>query len=126
MPNHIHGIIEIINTENVGTQFIASGNNTSNINKEDAINRVPTKGGITGNCNPSLNPDSLSSIIKWFKGRCTFEIRKNLNPIYFVWQSRFYDRIIRNDLELNKIREYIQKNPEMWERDRNNVENLLM
>lgn len=125
MPNHIHGIIEIINRENVGTQFIASANTASNISKEDAMNRVPT-GGITGNNNPMLNPNSLSKVIRWYKGRCSFEIRNNNSPVTFAWQSRFYDRIIRNEIELNKIREYIFKNPANWERDRNNVENLLM
>jgi len=38
----------------------------------------------------------------------------------FAWQPRFHDRIIRNENELNRIREYIIKNPEMWYRDRNN------
>ena len=33
---------------------------------------------------------------------------------------RFHDRIIRNENELNRIRNYIIKNPEMWQRDRNN------
>lgn len=125
MSNHIHGIIEIVNMICVGTQFIASEKNLNG--KKDAINRVPTKtGGITGEYNPSLNPNSLSSIVRWFKGRCSFEIRKKLNPIYFAWQPRFYDRIIRNETELNRIREYIYKNPHNWERDRNNVENIWM
>jgi len=42
----------------------------------------------------------------------------------FAWQPRFHDRIIRNENELNRIREYIVKNPEMWERDRNNGNDL--
>ncbi len=139
MPNHVHGIIEINrNYLDVETQFIASNVVSDAINPtlmrpSDAINRVSTMlengkkpGGITGNHNPSLNPFSISNIMKWYKGRCAFEIRKQLNPITFVWQPRFYDHIIRNDESLNKIREYIQTNPQMWERDRNNVENLWM
>jgi len=29
----------------------------------------------------------------------------------FAWQSGFYDNVIRNDVSLNKIREYILNNP---------------
>jgi hypothetical protein len=76
-------------------------------------------GGVTGLKNPSLNLGSLSSIIKWYKGRCAFEIGKQF-PIGFHWQSRFYDHVIRNDETLNKIREYISKNSARWECDRNN------
>lgn len=34
-----------------------------------------------------------------------------------VWQRNYYEHIIRNDREWNLIREYIGKNPEMWEED---------
>ncbi|MCX6807771.1 MAG: hypothetical protein NTZ80_03180 [Patescibacteria group bacterium] len=36
------------------------------------------------------------------------------------WQLRFYDRIIRNEAELNRIREYILNNPLAWRDDQNN------
>jgi REP element-mobilizing transposase RayT len=34
-----------------------------------------------------------------------------------VWQSRFHDRVIRNETELNRIRQYIRNNPRQWEMD---------
>ena len=74
----------------------------------------------------SPKPGSLAVIIGSYKSIVAKMIRKQLNPITFAWQSRFYDHIIRNEIELNKIREYIITNPEMWERDRNNPENLWM
>jgi hypothetical protein len=37
-----------------------------------------------------------------------------------VWQRSFYDRIIRNDYELERTREYIRNNPIKWEEDRDN------
>lgn len=37
-----------------------------------------------------------------------------------VWQRNYYEHVIRNEIELKKIREYIESNPLMWERDRNN------
>lgn len=115
MPNHIHVIIMI------------------NQDSRDAIYRVSaSSGGITGSHNP-MTGNSLSKIIRWYKGRCTFEINKLYKnainrvstDIDFAWQSRFYDRIIRNDIELNKIREYIQINPREWDNDKNNIGNCV-
>ena len=104
MPNHIHGILVINQTQ-----------------QEDAIHRVSTRGdgkrgGVTGLFNPMLCKNSLSKIIRWYKGRCTFEI----NQIYqgFGWQERFHDNIIRDEFALDQIRQYIINNPINWERDR--------
>ncbi len=38
----------------------------------------------------------------------------------FAWQSRFYDRIIRNEDELHNIFEYIESNPLNWRNDHYN------
>jgi len=110
MPNHIHGILKLKNWH-----F-----------RRDAINRVPTEmpGGATGMHNP-MGKKTLGEIIRWFKGRVTYEIHK-IGCDGFFWQSRFYDHIIRNNDELNRIRKYIQENPQKWEQNRNNPENLWM
>ncbi|KKR17808.1 MAG: hypothetical protein UT48_C0046G0008 [Parcubacteria group bacterium GW2011_GWE2_39_37] len=116
MPNHIHIILEI------------KKDNSDNRIRRDAINRVSTNvddninGDFTKNHNP-MGKNNLSEIIRWYKGRCSFEIRKELS-INFSWQSRFYDRIIRTDDELNKIRQYIIYNPLKWDLDRNNPKNF--
>ena len=62
---------------------------------------------------------SLSKIIRWFKGRVSYEIRKN-NGI-FSWQGRFYDQIVRNDRSLYAIRKYIADNPINWDNDKENI-----
>ena len=61
-------------------------------------------------------------IIKWFKSISTINIRKTINV--FQWQKSFYDHIIRNEFDLNRIRQYIRDNPINWETDRNNSEDL--
>ncbi len=85
--------------------------------KEDAMNRVSTRrgGGVTGLFNPMLSKNSVSKIVRWYKGRCTFEI----NQIYqdFGWQERFHDEIIRDEFALDRIRQYIINNPINWECD---------
>jgi len=35
-----------------------------------------------------------------------------------VWQSRFHDHIIRNDIEYKRIFNYIETNIENWEKDK--------
>jgi REP element-mobilizing transposase RayT len=149
MPNHIHAIIEI-NQNIVGVRFIeprgnpitidfdTSGSNESGLDESGCIapgfdnpntpgfdESNPYKKKIKNNL-MIIDEITLGKIIRHFKAKSTNEIRKQLNPITFSWQRNYYDHIIRNDESLNKIREYIIKNPQMWERDRNNVENVWM
>ncbi len=69
---------------------------------------------------------SVSEIIRGFK---TFTARKinysRCTKGMPFWQSRFHDRIIRNEEELNRIREYIFNNVLNWESDRNNQKNSM-
>lgn len=104
MPNHIHGIIEINSKIN------------GNGNCRNAQWRVPTR------IQPLIK-NSLSSILNHYKGNVKRCCNKN-NLVYFAWQSRFHDRIIRNDFEYNNIRQYILNNPFKWLLDRNNPENF--
>lgn len=98
MPNHVHGIIVINKTDD---------------GDRDAINRVST-GGVTGNRNPMMH-ENLSRIIRWYKGRVSFELRK-INP-KFTWQPRFHDHIIRNRKSFETIQAYIINNPAKWHED---------
>lgn len=101
MPNHFHGIIEIRH------DIVETG-----------FKPVPTE---------LINKThSLSEFIRGFKTFSSRRINELNGKNYFQWQRSFYDHIIRNDESLNKIREYIQINPKMWEQDRNNVENIWM
>jgi REP element-mobilizing transposase RayT len=140
MPNHIHGILWI--DDDLVGGGCGGGCRDAIGDGRDAINRVSTvttekfektkkSGGITGKNNPMFY-DNISRVLRWYKGRCTFEINKLVEKQSiaetrliaslpnFAWQPRFHDRIIRDENELNRIREYIIKNPEMWHRDRNN------
>ncbi|WP_370407751.1 transposase [Tenacibaculum dicentrarchi] len=114
MPNHMHGILIIdkfssdisesfVQTQSVETRLIASLPPDSKI------------GGITGNTNPMFH-QNISRIIRWYKGRCTYEIRKIHTD--FSWQPRFYDHIIRNSKAFDKIQNYIENNPVNWNEDK--------
>jgi putative transposase len=110
MPNHIHGIL-IINQTNVQTRFIASPPSPPSPSSPD----IPQIGGISGNKNPMIH-DNLSRIIRWYKGRCTYEMRKIHAD--FAWQTRFHDHIIRNERAFDNISRYILTNPLSWATDR--------
>jgi len=50
------------------------------------------------------------------RGRCLFGRRRR------VWQRNYYEYIIRDDDELNRIRQYIEENPLRWHLDREKPE----
>jgi putative transposase len=37
-----------------------------------------------------------------------------------IWQRGYYEHVIRNDADLERIRAYIEVNPTMWDRDEEN------
>lgn len=42
-----------------------------------------------------------------------------------VWQRGYYERIVGNDHELERIRVYIRVNPTRWAEDRENLDAVL-
>jgi REP element-mobilizing transposase RayT len=60
----------------------------------------------------------LGEIIRWYKGRCSFEIRKNQRD-WFSWQRNYYEHIIRDNKSWQKIQDYIILNLKNWEKDEN-------
>ncbi len=50
------------------------------------------------------------------------QINLSRNTLGFpVWQRNYYEHVIRDEIELFRIREYIKNNPINWNKDRNNV-----
>lgn len=120
MPNHLHGILIIDKSVvvTVETRFIASNSEENNLGETRLIASVPEEngiGGFAGEKNPMI-ADNISRIIRWYKGRCTFEMRK-INP-NFGWHSRFHDHIIRDSESFDRIQNYIEENPSKWNEDK--------
>jgi hypothetical protein len=103
----------------VETRFIASKNKDDDEKRRDKSRLYDgdsdEKGGFAGEKNPMLN-DNISRIIRWYKGRCSFEMRKIHAD--FEWHSRFHDHIIRNSVEFERIQNYIENNPSNWKEDK--------
>ncbi len=129
MPNHIHGILWI-----VGGRDVACNVSTGNAPTQNApTGNAPTPIAPTGNAPPpnaharpknkqmakiSPKQGSLSTVVRSFKSAVTKKSREFFPG--FGWQPRFHDHIIRNNGELNRIRQYIINNPQMWTHDCNN------
>jgi REP element-mobilizing transposase RayT len=52
-------------------------------------------------------------IVNQLKAAVTRWCRKNDHPD-FQWQSNYYDHIIRNGFQLDRIADYIRRNPSAW------------
>jgi putative transposase len=93
MPNHTHGILWIVDSE------------------QPASVPTPRRFGepVAG---------SISTIVATYKAAVTREAREagivQQGPI---WQGRFWDHIIRDETSLAQIQDYIRTNPLHWEQD---------
>jgi len=70
---------------------------------------------------------SLSTIVRSYKSAVTRQInvvRAKNEPA--IWQSRFYEHVIRNDKSYNIIRRYIIDNPLYWPQDDENPNRVMM
>lgn len=122
MPNHIHGIIIIDRRRDGDLSRLSTNNDLTKTRRDGDLSRLKTNGdllrtktgGVTGIKNPMLN-NNISTIIRWYKAKVTFESRK-INP-EFEWQSRFYEHIIRDNKGFDNISEYINTNHERWLKD---------
>jgi len=102
MPDHLHGIILITDATYYG------------VGKTDAIDRVPTNNvdinvGTTSmssaeNRTHTKNP-TLGTIIGTYKAAVTRNANRKLQYETRIWQERFHDHIIRNEISLNKLRQ---------------------
>lgn len=102
MPNHLHAILFIDYFEKRNDRFVASQDDSS-IGQLGAHGRAPLR----------RKPRTLGSLVAAYKAATTRMIRdvfkdKDLK----VWQRNYYDHIIRDQLDLDNIREYIAYNPE--------------
>lgn len=97
MPNHVHGIIVIVD----GLPIDAPR---------------PTK-TISG---------SIGTLVGTFKSSAAKRINNKIGEYGSpIWQRGYYDKIIRNERQLNAIRQYIIDNPTRWAEDRENLDYML-
>ncbi len=123
MPNHLHGIVVIINHETRDMVDRWANNNKVVDDKNKDASLAPLQGNVVGGSR-QRKPRSLSSFIGGFKSSVTKRIKEfcqQPNPV--IWQRNYYESILRNEQQLNHIRQYIINNPQKWDEDTEKPEN---
>ncbi len=119
MPNHIHGIIWIRRPD-VGAQLVANRQHTPLMEVIDRQNGIRLSDHAAP-LHPAVVPRSLGAIVRSFKAVTAKRINRfRGTPGARQWQRDYYERIIRDEDELTRIRQYIRDNPAKWAEDKNN------
>ena len=119
MPNHVHGIIWIVEKPNVENDDA----NDAIVGATHAIVGATHASPLHTQPNPPRGPkrQSIGAIVGSYKSAVTKRINERRNtPGATVWQRNYYEHVIRNDESLNRIRQYILENPIRWHLDREN------
>jgi putative transposase len=131
MPNHFHGIIVITGQPPRVAPADADphtvGATPRGCPHTDAdphtVGATPRGRPHTGKGEASPAP---GDIVGWFKMMTTNDYIRGVKQHGWspfpgkVWQRNYYDHIIRNHAALERIRAYIETNPERWKLDREN------
>jgi putative transposase len=102
MPNHIHGIVVLVGAAPRGR---------------------PSSGQAQG---PAPTADSVADIVRRFKTITMKRYADGVRQLRWrpfdgrLWQRGYYERVIRNAAELDRIRRYIIENPMRWATDAEN------
>lgn len=98
MPDHFHGIL-IINRRGTARR-VPTGEPAENAERKT---REQFGKPISG---------SIPTIVRSFKSAVTRRINALRNtPGTILWQRSYWERVIRDEFELDRIREYIRDNP---------------
>ena len=116
MPNHIHGVI-LLGTG--GTKCPCPPTHSQ-----------PTRRGeVSSPASPNRRSEptspTLGQVVAYFKyqsTKCINQYRDMLGTR--IWQRNYYDHVLRDDIDLQRIRRYITDNPMQWELDQLHPNNL--
>jgi REP element-mobilizing transposase RayT len=125
MPNHFHGILEImwgmdIDDGGARTGIVHDGGTRRGVVRDGdsrrgvACNaRIVQKSAYMASISPKSN--ELGTIIRAFKSAVTRNIH-NLG-CEFAWQRNMWEHVIRNTADYTRIADYIINNPFRWQND---------
>jgi len=130
MPNHVHGIVWIQESNAVGAQHPAYSLHSTWA--------PPSKPHVSASVNSGAAPlrsaaalrlavpkGSLAAIVRTFKSVATQRINAVRGTLGApVWQRNYYEHVTRSDAELGRIREYIANNPLKWQLDLENPDRV--
>ena len=104
MPNHIH-VIFLLGTGTGKWQYPPS-------------HSQPNRRG-------EVSSSTLGQVVAYFKYQSTRYINQHRQmPGTRIWQRNYYEHVLRDNTDLQRIRQYVTDNPMQWELDRLHPENL--
>ena len=142
MPNHVHGIIELVGANNhspetnnhspVSKLHSSKTNNHSPVSKlhspktelHSPKNKKNNNSVIGDNRAKNVSPlrspsKTVGSVVRGFKIGVTKWMRQNTDTFY-IWQRNYWEHIIRDDISYENISQYIINNPTKWNNDKLN------
>ena len=131
MPNHIHGIIEIVDNENiskpVGVPLV--GTLPTHVNTQKLMDNHNVKGNHKGlplrenDTSKIKTTFTVGDVIGAFKSKSTNQYIKMVNngtcqPFNKrIWQRNYHEHVIRDDVDYERVATYTINNPLTWEDD---------
>jgi putative transposase len=129
MPNHLHAIVLIVDgrgeafaTRNLDiTMRIRQMLRPNGQSSADECMGIPKM--FMADASPQhkpigTSPGSLGAIIQNFKSVSTRKINQARDMAGVpVWQRDYYERVVRDEVELAQFRQYIRENPLRWMKD---------
>ena len=113
MPNHFHGIVAF--TEPVGAIHESpSVRAIHELPSVRAIHELPLH--MTQIQRRNMGLPKIIGRFKMLSSKQINILRKT--PGTKIWQRNYWEHVVRDEIELNRIRKYTKENPIKWETDR--------
>ena len=125
MPNHVHGIILLVGNVLPSTTIRSDNKSDAAADFKPAHSKPPhdVGAGFKPAHSKPAHPKrhGLPEIVRAFKTFSARQINVACNTVGRpVWQRNYYEHVIRDEDEMNRIRQYILDNPAEWGTDREN------
>jgi putative transposase len=122
MPNHVHGIVwiaaEDVRVDGVGRTAVRPYDGVPNDGAQLDGCAAGHEPGRTAGRPYGRVPKSLGSFVAGFKSVVTKQINQLRDmPGVPFWQRNYWEHVVRDEADLNRIREYIENNPARWTDD---------
>jgi REP element-mobilizing transposase RayT len=121
MPNHFHGILELVSNHTVGAPLVGALSHV--VDPNDHHQTLQPKGmGQPQGIAPTVNP-TIGDIVGAYKSLTTNEYIAGVKHYHWprfkqkLWQRDYYEHIIRSEQSYLDIVEYIRNNPLNWVED---------
>ncbi len=125
MPNHLHGLLFLPDTTSSNERDVSDPavlpGLPFDMHYAAQPDSIPEKGGRR-----RLPAGSLGAIVGGYKSSVSRRINAMRGtPGHPIWQRGYYEHIVRNERELERIRTYIRENPARWVEGRDDLDRLI-